>query len=198
MTNTRVDWAAGTWTNPPVSEVHEGGDLLVTAAQGSDAWRTTAYGFVHESEHALVRGFTPDCAVEVSFLCELSEQFDQAGLMVRADPETWVKAGVELSDGVPQLGAVVTRQYSDWSVAPVPQWLGRVVTIRASRAGNALTIRARVDNGDWGLVRVCSWRDHLETVAGPHLAAPTRAGLTVRFLSWDVGEADVGLHEGVA
>ena len=170
---------------------------MVTAEEGSDAWRTTSYAFVHDSEHALVQPFEIGTAIEVSFLCELSEQFDQAGLMVRADSTTWVKAGVEFADGAPQLGAVVTHQTSDWSVAPVPTWAGRSVTIRASRAGNALTIRARVDHEDWSLVRVCYWPDDRDTFAGPHVSAPTRAGLEVRFLSWESGPADRGLHEGV-
>ena len=144
---------------------------MVTAEEGSDAWRTTSYAFVHDSEHALVKPFEIGTAIEVSFLCELSEQFDQAGLMVRADSTTWVKAGVEFADGAPQLGAVVTHQTSDWSVAPVPTWAGRSVTIRASRAGNALTVRARVDHEDWSLsARV------LLAGRSRHFCWPTRLG----------------------
>ena len=56
-------------------------------------------------------------AVEVSFVASYDETFDQAGLLVRVDPTTWVQAGVEISDGVPQLGAVATRGFSDWSMA---------------------------------------------------------------------------------
>ncbi|MGY3262392.1 regulation of enolase protein 1 (concanavalin A-like superfamily) [Frigoribacterium sp. 2355] len=81
--------------------------------------------------------------MEVSFVLDFSAQFDQAGIFVSVGPETWVKAGVELSDGEQSLGAVVTRGESDWSLSPV-EWTGRTVTMRASRSGNALTVRARV------------------------------------------------------
>jgi hypothetical protein len=105
-----------------------------------------------------------------------------------------VKAGVECADGVLQLGAVVTNPHSDWSVAPVPDWAGRSVTVRVSRSGDALTIRARVGSEPMRLVRVVPLDPSVAVEAGPFLCAPTRAGLVVRFLSWEVGPADAGLH----
>ena len=56
---TSIRWGSGRWTHPPVAAVERGSDLLVTAAEGSDAWRTTSYGFVHDSEHALLAPFDP-------------------------------------------------------------------------------------------------------------------------------------------
>lgn len=190
----RVDWSQGRWTHAPVSAVVDGDHLLVEAVESSDAWRTTSYGFVHDTEHALLRPFPSGTAVEVAFVCRLTEQFDQAGVFVRVDDETWVKAGVELSDGLPQVGAVVTHIWSDWSVAPVPDWQGRTVTIRVSRDGDALTVRARVDDEPFRLVRVAHLDPGAVTEAGPMACAPTRAGLTVRFTSWSTGAADAALH----
>jgi uncharacterized protein len=187
-------WSEGTWTVPPVAVAEDGGDLLVTAAEGSDAWRQTAYGFVHDDAHALLAPLDAAGAVEVGFDASYDRQFDQAGLMLRADAETWVKAGVEFSDGVPQLGAVVTLGRSDWSVAPVPEWAGRRVTVRASRSGDAVTVRARVDDEPFRLVRVCPFPPETPTAAGPYCCAPTRAGLVVRFRSWTTGPADAALH----
>jgi regulation of enolase protein 1 (concanavalin A-like superfamily) len=187
-----VPWTAGTWTTPPVAATEDGGDLLVTAAEGSDAWRHTAYGFVHDDAHALLAPL--EAAVEVTFDADYDRQFDQAGLLLRADAETWIKAGVEFSDGVPQLGAVVTLGRSDWSVAPVPEWAGRRVTVRASRSGDAVTIRARADDEPFRLVRVCPFPPDAAAGAGPYCCAPTREGLVVRFRRWATGPADAALH----
>ena len=44
----------GVWTTPPVAARMDGSHLLVSCAEGSDAWRTTSYGFVHDDAHALV------------------------------------------------------------------------------------------------------------------------------------------------
>lgn len=189
----RSGWSTDGWLNRPPAVSCDGADLLVGAAEGSDFWRTTSYGFVHDSGHALLADFPDGTAAEVTFVADLAEQFDQAGLLVRADDEHWVKAGLERSDDELQLGAVVTDGRSDWSVAPVPGWAGRAVTVRASRRGNALTVRARVDDEPWRLVRVAPLPTGPLTV-GLMCCAPTRAGLTVRFTDLRLVDADAALH----
>lgn len=194
MQNRSVPWDAGTWTHEPAHACVDGDDLVVTAVEGSDAWRVTSYGFVHDSEHALLQPLAADTAVEVTFTVDLSEQFDQAGLFLRVSSEHWVKAGVEYADGVPQLGVVETDGRSDWSASPVPSWTGRRVTIRASRSGDALTVRAAVDEEPYRFVRLLPLDPDLDLDAGPYLCAPTRAGLTVRFHSWRTTAPDAALH----
>jgi len=194
-TDTSIAWASGTWLNTPPEVAPDGGDLLVAAAEASDLWRTTAYGFIHDDGHGLLRPFEPGTAVEVSFRLDYGAQFDQAGILVRADSRHWVKAGVEVVDGASQLGAVVTHEVSDWSARPVPEWSGDVVTIRVSRAGDALTVRARRQDDAWQFVRLAPWPPELATQAGPYCCAPTRAGLRVRFTAWRTGPSDLRLHE---
>ena len=64
------------WTNPPLSAVVDGDRMLVAAREASDAWRNTSYGFVHDSEHALLAPFGADESLEVSFMLDFTEQFD--------------------------------------------------------------------------------------------------------------------------
>ncbi|WP_336698644.1 DUF1349 domain-containing protein [Curtobacterium sp. USHLN213] len=184
----------GQWTHEPAAATLDGEVLRVTAVEGSDAWRTTSYGFVHDSEHALLRPVDGAFSVEVSFVLDYTEQFDQAGVFLRVDERNWIKAGVEFADGTPQVGAVVTRDASDWSVAPVPEWTGRVVTVRASRDGDAVTIRAWADDEPPRLVRVAYLDPDARVSAGLLCAAPSRAGLTVAFTGFRVGEPDGSLH----
>ena len=190
----RVPWSAGRWTHPPLSTREDGDALLVEAAEGSDAWRHTAYGFVHDSEHALLAPLSAGAAVEVDFALAYDGMFDQAGVVVRASDVHWLKAGVEVSDGLPQVGAVVTHGKSDWSVAPVLGWSGRVVTVRVSRFGDALVVRAHAEGEPWRLVRVAPFDAAEPLEAGPYCCAPTRAGLVVRFLGWRTTAADAALH----
>lgn len=187
-----IPWSAGRWSTAPaeVAEHEHDGTLAVTAAEGSDAWRETYYGFVHDTEHALLAPFAVGTAVEVEF----AEQFDQAGVFVRASPERWVKAGVEFADGLLQLGAVVTDARSDWSVSPVPGWLGGRVLVRVSRSDDALIVRAGVDGGPLQFVRVLPFDGALDAEAGPLVAAPTRAGFTATFHAWRTTGADAALH----
>ncbi|MFB4308879.1 DUF1349 domain-containing protein [Actinomadura sp. GTD37] len=183
----------GEWLNPPAAVVRDGSALLVTAAKGSDFWRTTSYGYDRDGGHALLSPFGPEAALEVSFVADYDRQFDQAGLLVRLNEEIWIKAGVEYCDGALQLGAVVTNDVSDWSSAPVP-WEGREVTIRASRSGDAVTIRARAGSGPWRMIRLAPFPPGVEAAAGPYCCAPEREGLTVRFTGAAPGPPDDVLH----
>lgn len=112
----------GRWTHPPVAAIEDHGDLLVTAAEGSDAWRLTSYGFVHDSEHALLAPFLQDSAMEV----------------------------VEFADGTPSLGAVVTDGRSDCFLAPVAG--AGPLTCAPTRAGFTVAFHAwRITEPDAGL-----------------------------------------------
>jgi regulation of enolase protein 1 (concanavalin A-like superfamily) len=189
-----IPWSDGSWTNNPANTVIASDGLHVTAREGSDAWRITSYGFIHNTEHALLAPLDPQSAVEVSFWLDFDAQFDQAGIFVRVDDETWTKTGVEWSDGEASLGAVVTRGVSDWSLSPVPEWAGRLITVRASRSGDALTVRARADDEPFRLVRVAPLDAGADAFAGPFCCAPSRDDLTVRFTSWTSSTADASLH----
>lgn len=186
-------WSRGNWSRQPVSQRIENGHLIVEAAEKSDWWRTTSYGFIHNDGHALLAEFPDESSVEISFILDYREQFDQCGIFIYSDDEHWVKGGVEFSDGAPQLGAVVTAIKSDWSVAPVSDWFGKEVTIRASRSGDAITLRAKC-GGSYQLVRVLPINQGASWLAGPMVCAPTRSGLQVRFTEWVVGKADSALH----
>jgi len=183
----------GVWLNPPVKAVHENSQLKVTAVHESDFWRNTSYGFVHDSGHALLTDFPAHSSMEVTFILDYSGQFDQAGIIVYSDSQHWVKAGVESADGFPQVGAVVTSINSDWSLAPVSNWMGKQVTVRASRTSDALTIRARCGEDDQ-LIRLAPIDASLPMSAGPHCASPVSTSLEVTFTRWTHGDADLALH----
>ena len=113
MTMVDLPWASGDWLNPPTTAQGVGDDLLVTATEGSDFWRVTSYGFVHDDGHALLIDFPDDTAVEVAFVLDYSGTFDQAGVVVRANERSWIKAGVEFSDGPTKLDSGKTIAFID-------------------------------------------------------------------------------------
>ena len=196
MTRRGLAVESARWSREPVSVEYEpGGALVVEAAEGSDWWRDTAYGFRHDNGHALLEEWAPDTAVEVDFeLTGFTGAFDQAGLLIWGDDAHWIKAGVEHSDGHQQLGAVVTVGASDWSTGAVDDWEGTTVTVRASRLADAVVLRARSEGDDeWRLVRVAHF-PHADVLIGPMVCAPMRAGLRVRFVDWRVTQADTELH----
>lgn len=190
-----VEWSAGEWLNEPESRVDADGRLHLSAREGSDFWRRTSYGFERDSGHALLYPLPQDSAVEVTFRADFGHLYDQAGVLLRCDENTWIKTGIEFTDGLPHLSAVVTHGLSDWSTFPVPEWAGREITMRVSRSGDAVTVRARVDAEPWVLIRLAPLAPTAVAGAGPFCAAPERSGLTVEFVRVRLGPADPGLHE---
>lgn len=175
MTSTMIPWSAGTWWTAPKMAREDGPRLIVAAIEGSDFWEKTLYGFQHSSGHALLAPWQSNVAVEVSFsLRGFAELYDQAGLMLWQGLRQWIKAGVELNDGVLHVGAVVTSEISDWSLAPVPDWVDATVTVRASYVKGAVIIRASANGGPGAC---CGWRPFLTTPASrpAHSFAPPSA-----------------------
>lgn len=124
MSTSNIPWSMGRWTTEPIAAKDEGGILKVTAKRGSDYWEKTLYEFEHRDGHALLAEWEDSQAIEVRFrLDSFTELYDQAGLMLWQGQEQWIKAGIELNDGIPHLAVVVTDGYSDWSLAPVPEWI---------------------------------------------------------------------------
>lgn len=122
-------WATDGELTPPARVVSTGsGSIVVRARPKTDFWQRTGYGFVHDTGHFCPMVRIPDSPgaawatfeLTLAFAGEYAHQFDQAGLMLRASPAHWLKAGVEYVDGRRQASVVVTRgAKSDWSVVPL-------------------------------------------------------------------------------
>lgn len=192
MTSNEIDWAELEWLNPPLRADLQGTVLEVEARPKSDFWRMTQDGGVRDDAHFLWRRLTGDGWVEVTFSGRFPDLYDQAGLMLRAGEDEWIKAGVERVGGVLLASAVVTHGQSDWSVAPLPagsedSW----ITVRASRSGNAVTIQHRFgEQATWRTLRMAYFAPEVELSAGLMCCSPTGSGLVVRFDRLRFGTAD--------
>lgn len=193
-----IAWAEMTWINEPPAATVEAEELVVRTGRNTDFWHRTAYGFIHDDGHLLALPLPAEAAIEVTFRADFEAQFDQAGLMLRAAPDLWLKTGVELSDGELFASVVATTGMSDWSVSPLPEHaIGHALTFRASRKGDAVTVRYRIaEEQRWRLLRVAYFPPDVDVVAGPMTCSPTRDGLSVRFGPVLVGSPDAHLHEG--
>jgi regulation of enolase protein 1 (concanavalin A-like superfamily) len=191
-------WAGRAWLNEPPAWHVEDGALHVRTAPGTDFWRVTSYGFTRDSGHFLGAPIGREAGLDLRFTGAFDAQFDQAGLMLRAGPDRWVKAGVEVSDGVLYVSVVATAGRSDWSVSPLPGARpGLPITIRASRAGDAVTIRYGVgDSPATNLLRLLPLDAGDDWLAGPFCCSPDGPGTDVTFQALVAGAPDAALHPG--
>lgn len=195
MIKKRMEWEEGNWINSPLYARKEGDFLKVAPEKGRDFWKKTLYGFEFEDGSALLSDWNNNSAVEVSFqLASFTELYDQAGILLYQGPEQWIKAGIEINDGIPQLSTVVTDGYSDWSLAAVPEWVDKEVTLRASIIKDAVIIRARTEHHAWRTIRVARFPHTSGNQAGPYTCSPTREGFEVTFTRWHFTERDQDLH----
>lgn len=175
----------GTWLNEPVSWRRDGGHLHVVTDKATDFWRDTHYGFTRDTGHFFAAKTAGDFTAQVRVRAQYRELYDQAGLMVRLSSREWVKAGIELSDGVPMISSVLTLNRSDWATAPYGQDAGDF-WLRATVAAGVLRLQVSSDGEHWPLMRLCPFPEAPSYSVGPMCCTPERAGLSVAFSDFTV------------
>jgi len=173
------------WHNEP-AEWSEDNERITMNVQGqTDAWRHTKHDFVQDDAPFYHREVDGDFTATVRFSGDYATLYDQAGLMIREDAETWLKCGVELLDGQQHASAVVTREVSDWSVVPLsdpPEWLW----IRVERTGATVEVSYSEDGDDWTMFRQATLTEADPLQVGVLGAAPQGDGFEARFERFSV------------
>jgi uncharacterized protein len=173
------------WLNEPANWRLDGEALTVTTDGSTDFWRETHYGFTRDTGHFFGFETVGDFTAEMRIEAQYRELYDQAGLMVRLSEDTWIKAGIELSDGQPMASSVLTLGKSDWATAAyhgdaADFWMR--VTVRAG----VLRLQLSSDGKVWPLLRLSPFPIAKIYRVGPMCCTPERAGLTVVFSEFRV------------
>jgi regulation of enolase protein 1 (concanavalin A-like superfamily) len=173
-----------TWWNEPPSWSVDGNALRAVTADHTDFWRSTFYGWITDNGHFFHRPVTGDFTAEVLVSAGHTTLFDQAGMMVRASERQWLKSGIEVTGGSVHVSTVVTRDFSDVSMATLPDG---PVAMRISRFGEALAVHCRAGDDGWQLVRLCYLEMPEAVDVGVMCCSPSRAGLEATFRDFRVG-----------
>src|SRR6516165_2972509 len=168
------------WLNEPASWQRNGDVLRVSVDPGTDFWRATGYGYVHDNGHVYGDRLPGDLDVSVRIRGAFASQYDQAGIMLRADEHTWLKTGLEFFEGRPRLSTVLTMGCSSWMVADLPPGTDEV-TRRVSRRGDAVEVRYAAGDGAAELAALVFLPPDREMLAGIMCAAPEGTGFSVAF-----------------
>lgn len=175
------------WLNEPRAWRADGDILDVTTDPGTDFWRVTHYGFTRDSGHFRYRCVEGDFVAEVKVTGAYRDLYDQAGLMLRVDERNWLKCGVEYVGGVQQASAVMTRDFSDWSVTPLvanpPAFWLRVI-----RKADYAEVHLSTDGETYTLLRLGYLVPSAACLVGPMCCSPDGTGFAVRFEGFTVRE----------
>jgi regulation of enolase protein 1 (concanavalin A-like superfamily) len=173
------------WINEPPRWSEESGSLTLETAHGCDFWRRTQYGFIRDDGHFRAHEVSGDFSATVEVEGRYETLYDQAGLMVRVDEERWMKCGIEFFEDRQFASVVVTREYSDWSVTPVPGLPDRM-RFRVTRSGDTLEIFWSRPGEPWTMMRTAYLPMGATVKVGPMAASPERAGFVARFLDFRI------------
>jgi uncharacterized protein len=171
------------WFNEPRNWKQDNEKLIVFADPQTDFWRKTHYGFVRDNGHFYHEKISGDFEVETEFHAKYEALYDQVGIMVRADETTWVKTGIEFVNGVHNVSAVVTRDFSDWSVVPLGSYPGSL-RLRVKREGGTVILEYRADHGQWTMFRTAYLSTAPELEVGRMVAAPDGPGFEATFAEY--------------
>jgi uncharacterized protein len=185
------------WLNEPAGWQRTNDVLRVTVDPGTDFWRATGYGYIHDNGHVYGEVLPGDLDVSVRLRGTFAHQYDQAGLMLRADERTWLKTGVEFFEGRPRLSTVLTLGWSSWMVADLPADLDEI-TLRMSRRGEAVEIRYAAGEEPAELAALVFMPPDREMLAGIMCAAPEGSGFIVSFYDLRVAGRDWGAGPAAA
>jgi len=128
------------WHNGVPDYTIQADGITIIPRAGLDYWSKTFYDplLVKNDAQTLLTTVEVETEVtlETTFTLAPRAQFDQAGIMILVDSDTWVKAGIEYTDGSPRLSCVVTNDgFSDWSTQVWDDW---------DQLANTTSIRIRV------------------------------------------------------
>jgi regulation of enolase protein 1 (concanavalin A-like superfamily) len=174
------------WYNEPQNWTIQGAKIVVTSDAKTDFWRKTHCGSIRDNGHFYFGQVTGDFVAEVKISGGYKDLYDQAGLMLRIDETNWLKCGIEYVNDTQHASAVVTRDFSDWSVVPLPE-NPPAIWLRVTRHGSTIEVHYSLDGTGYSMIRTA----HLppaETVSvGIMCASPEGNGFTTTFEGLDIG-----------
>jgi regulation of enolase protein 1 (concanavalin A-like superfamily) len=174
------------WYNEPTTWTQHEDKLIVTADGKTDFWRVTLHGFVKDDGHFYYRAVSGDFTATVKVTGAYAALYDQAGLMVRESGTVWLKCGIEYLEGVQQASAVITRDFSDWSIVPLTD-NPSAIWIRVKRTGGAVEVFFSRDDQVYTLIRQGYLSEEPTLQVGVMCAAPQGDGFEVTFEGFSVG-----------
>lgn len=168
------------WMNEPASWNRSGDALVARTRPKTDFWRKTFYGYITDNGHFFHLPATGDFTFQARINGQYAALYDQAGLMVRLDPENWMKCGTEFFDGQRHASVAFTHDFSDWSTMrdlsnTAPVWW------RATRKKDSIETLCSLDGKSFTSVRQGYFVPGAKVEVGIMCAAPEGPGFEATF-----------------
>jgi len=162
------------WSNKPKKVMVKGTQISFKVTAKSDCWRKTRHSFVMDNAPYHWHKVSGDFEVMVKVSGELKDSYDKAGLQVRFDEENWIMSGMEIYNGMPHHSTCVTKDFTDWSLAPLPKGSEKSgIWFCLKRMGNIIESYYSIDCQNWVMTRQAAISDRPVVQVGICGACPT-------------------------
>ncbi len=176
-----------TWNKNPLPVVIQDGTVQITTVPKIDLWQKTFGGFAADNAPAFQVPTSEPCftfTVKASFTG--SGMYDQCGLIVYQDADTWLKASMECGGEVKYLGSVATNHgFSDWATTEVSADI-TTMWYRLTRKKSDFLIECSSDGKYYHLMRMLHmWNCDSTINVGIYACSPQDSSFTATFSDFD-------------
>jgi regulation of enolase protein 1 (concanavalin A-like superfamily) len=179
------------WLNLPDQVSYRSGVKFKTKPN-TDFWQRTHYGFCRDNGHCLLAKVDYNFSISVRTRFQPLKQYDQCGLMVRLDPENWIKVSTEYeTENKSRLGSVVTNNgFSDWATTDIEYPLQKM-WYRIQNNRNDFLIENSFDGEKWSQMRIAHLhKDFVVIEVGMYACSPMESACEVEFDCLTFGKSD--------
>lgn len=164
------------WINEPGNVRFNDFGMLVKAKSHTDFWNCSRYNFMKNDGHFFFCEGEGDFCCEVNWEFDFAKQFDQCGIMLRADDQNWFKAAVMFDNQTDLVLAtsLTSAGFSDLATIPFNSETHRV-WYRIKRRKDCYVASYSLDGKDFSLVRKFYLLNEVENpFVGAYICSPQR------------------------
>ena len=180
-----------TWNRSALPYTVDSECVQITTKPETDLWQKTFAGFSKDNAPVLQTTVTEPCfifSVKASF--EGKAQYDQCGVILYQDSDTWLKVSIECQDeNIKYLGSVATNHgYSDWATTEIPASI-TTMWYRLYRKGPDFMIEYSKDGVHYSLMRMLHmWKSENAVQMGVYACSPGQSSFTATFTEFSFEE----------
>ena len=166
------------WMNEPYRVRFDEKGMHVTAKYRSDFWCCARYDFRKDDGHFFFSYVLGDFCCDLDWEFAGAANFDQCGIMVRADVNNWFKASIMYeNDSKPLLATCLTNDgYSDLATFPLEQGV-KHIWYRLKRRKGCYVVFYSSDGVNFVQLRKFYLIHDIDDIkAGAYICSPQREG----------------------
>ncbi len=190
------------WTREPQHYKISHDEIEITTTPRTDLWQRTYYHFRNDNAPVLQMSTTEkffSFIVKTDF-SDSKHRFDQCGVVLYLNSETWLKASVEYeNERFQHLGSVATNHgYSDWATVEIPADK-KSMWFRLSRREDDFCLENSEDGNIFHQMRICHLFDaDGEIRFGIYACSPEDSSFRAVFTNMQLTECQWPAHNGQA